>query len=580
MATPHTDLETQLASLDPALVRRLAAAGFDRARFLELAATLTEGDAALRRRLRNTVKGEVMAPRPGEIAELPRAGTPEHERLRAIGAAALARGELAFCTMAGGMATRMGGIVKALAEVEAGRTFLDLRLGENRSASARAGRPIPLWLMTSEATPDALTKALEGAGAPAHVACFMQDLSLRLTPDGALFLDERGAPSVHATGHGDLVDALRRAGLLDAFVAGGGKYVWITNVDNLGASIDEAVLGHFIEATARGIDVQCEVCPKAGDKGGIPVLAEGKLQVLEEFRLPPGFDPRTVDVFNTNTFLVARADREGAARLDLLRGREDRGRAAGHPVRAPRPGDHRAPADDVPPRPARGRRVALLARQGPRGARAAKGGHRRGRARARDDLTTSQEGATPVRRSGKLAALSQGRGPPVHFEIVHEFDIPLDALELAVISPTLCQRLAHRLANIESVQQKEHVLKDDRLERVWGYRANVRIPAFARAYVTPEMMAWEERSTYDIPKHASEWTITPRVKPEWRKYFASTGTYLLTSLDSGRTKRTVTGTVELRVPVLRQVAEKLIVAEVRKVFDAEAETLRDLATLV
>ncbi len=304
MATPHTDLETQLASLDPALVRRLEAAGFDRARFLELAATLTEGDAALRRRLRNTVKGEVMAPRPGEIAELPRAGTPEHERLRAIGAAALARGELAFCTMAGGMATRMGGIVKALAEVEAGRTFLDLRLGENRSASARAGRPIPLWLMTSEATHDALTKALEGAGAPAHVACFMQDLSLRLTPDGALFLDERGAPSVHATGHGDLVDALRRAGLLDAFVAGGGKYVWITNVDNLGASIDEAVLGHFIEATARGIDVQCEVCPKAGDKGGIPVLAEGKLQVLEEFRLPPGFDPRTVDVFNTNTFLV------------------------------------------------------------------------------------------------------------------------------------------------------------------------------------------------------------------------------------------------------------------------------------
>ncbi|MBX3260931.1 MAG: DUF2505 family protein [Labilithrix sp.] len=168
----------------------------------------------------------------------------------------------------------------------------------------------------------------------------------------------------------------------------------------------------------------------------------------------------------------------------------------------------------------------------------------------------------------------------MHFEIVHEFDIPLDALELAVISPALCQKLAHRLANIESVQQKEHVLKDDRLERVWSYRANVRIPAFARAYVTPEMMAWEERSSYDIKKHASEWTITPRVKPEWRKYFASTGTYLLTSLDSGRTKRTVTGAVELRVPVLSQVAEKLIVGEVRKVFDAEAETLRDLATLV
>jgi UTP--glucose-1-phosphate uridylyltransferase len=80
--------------------------------------------------------------------------------------------------------------------------------------------------------------------------------------------------------------------------------VWITNVDNLGASIDPAVLGHFIAQTEQGIDVQCEVCRKEGDKGGIPVRAEGKLQVLEEFRLPEGFDPTTVDVFNTNTFLV------------------------------------------------------------------------------------------------------------------------------------------------------------------------------------------------------------------------------------------------------------------------------------
>lgn len=168
----------------------------------------------------------------------------------------------------------------------------------------------------------------------------------------------------------------------------------------------------------------------------------------------------------------------------------------------------------------------------------------------------------------------------MHFEIIHEFDIPLDALELAVISPALCQKLAHRLPNMESIQQKEHVLRDDRLERVWSYRANIRLPTFARAYVTPEMMAWDERSTYDIKKHASEWTIIPRMKPSFRKYFASTGSYLLSTLDSGRTKRTVLGTVELRVPVLSQVAEKLIVGEVKKVFDAEAETLRDLATLV
>ena len=62
--------------------------------------------------------------------------------------------------------------------------------------------------------------------------------------------------------------------------------------------------GQFLEGVDKGTDVQCEVCRKEGDKGGIPVHAEGKLQVLEEFRLPPDFDPTTVSVFNTNTFLV------------------------------------------------------------------------------------------------------------------------------------------------------------------------------------------------------------------------------------------------------------------------------------
>jgi UTP--glucose-1-phosphate uridylyltransferase len=308
MPTPHPDLQRQLVSLDPELRKRLDRAGFDEKRFLALAATLTEGDPETRRRARNCVKGVVTAPSPDEIMSMPTAGTAEHDRLRARGAAALAAGELAFCTMAGGMATRMGGIVKALAEVFDGHTFLELRLAENRSASTRAGRPVPLWLMTSEATHEALRDALKKANAPAHVACFMQDLSLRLNPDGTLFMEDDGTPSIHATGHGDLIDALRRSKLLDAFLATGGKYVWMTNVDNLGASIDEAILGLFIEATERGIDrsvdVMGEVCPKGGDKGGIPVHAEGKLQVLEEFRLPPDFDPTTVDVFNTNTFLV------------------------------------------------------------------------------------------------------------------------------------------------------------------------------------------------------------------------------------------------------------------------------------
>ena len=311
-------LAAEIAALDPGLRARLDAAGFDAARLLALAAPILEKqDAAGRRDARNRVPGGVRAP---SDAEVPLAPTLiDAPRLASIGEAAIARGELAFCVLAGGMATRMGGIVKGLVEAIGSRTFLDLRLGDNAIWSKRAGRPLPLWLMTSEATHDALGDALSARKAPAHVATFMQDLGLRLTPDGAVFREDDGRPSTYATGHGDLVDAVRRSGLLRAFRQAGGKYVWIANLDNLGATIDEAILGHFIE-TRR--DVMVEVCAKApGDRGGIPVWARTtrdgveRLQVLEEFRLPSGFDAQAVRVFNTNTFLV-RAEALETAHID------------------------------------------------------------------------------------------------------------------------------------------------------------------------------------------------------------------------------------------------------------------------
>jgi UTP--glucose-1-phosphate uridylyltransferase len=309
----ESELRHELSTLPPALRKRLDAAGFDPERLVRLAGPLfarARGEKALDRDERNRVTGTVEAPRPEDIPDAPRPGTPEHERLAALGASAIRKGELAFCVLAGGMATRMGGVVKALVEAFDGHSFLDLRLGENRSCSRRATAPVPLWLMTSEATDGPIREALAKAGAPANVATFTQDLGLRLTRDGHVFMGPDGQPSTYSPGHGDLPDALRRSGLLEAFVARGGKYVWIANLDNLGASIDEALLGFSIE---RGADVMVEVAPKAaGDRGGIPVWVdsqdgERRLQVLEEFRLPPGFAASDVRVFNTNTFLV-RAD--------------------------------------------------------------------------------------------------------------------------------------------------------------------------------------------------------------------------------------------------------------------------------
>jgi UTP--glucose-1-phosphate uridylyltransferase len=307
-------LRDQIDALPGPLRARLYAAGFDAERLVALAAPLrarAQGKAAADRETRNRISGVVEPPRDADIAPAPAPRSPDGERLASLGLSAIRRGELAFCVLAGGMATRMGGVVKALVEALDGKTFLDLRLRENATWTERAGRPVPLWLMTSEATDSPTRDALAQRGAPPHVATFVQDLGLRLTREGAIFLEDDGSPSTYAPGHGDLPDALRRSGHLASFVARGGKYVWIANLDNLGATVDEALLGHFIE---RGPEVLVEVAPKAaGDRGGIPVWADAKdaagrtvrrLQVLEEFRLPVEFDASQVRVFNTNTFLV------------------------------------------------------------------------------------------------------------------------------------------------------------------------------------------------------------------------------------------------------------------------------------
>ncbi len=311
MAIPSIPpLSHELEGLSAPALAKLRAHGFDPAWFLAMAAPLREaekrgldaGSERSRRQHRNRVGGPARAPESLEILELPETASAREAEVVAKGLEAIGRGEVALCVMSGGMATRMGGVVKALEPVFDARTFLEHRLAEARLWRERSGRTLPLWLMTSDATRKPIDDALEAHGAREFASCFDQGLGVRLTPTGHVFLDANGEVQTYATGHGDLVDALRTSGLLRRFVEGGGKVVMIANLDNLGATIDPLLVGLFLE---RREACMVEVVEKEGtDRGGIPVHAAGKLQVLEEFRLPEGFDPSAVRVFNTNTFHV------------------------------------------------------------------------------------------------------------------------------------------------------------------------------------------------------------------------------------------------------------------------------------
>lgn len=289
------DLTARFEELPADVRRALAEFGFDQDWFVAEATRLQEEG-----RRDNRVEGRVTPPQPGDVVDLAPAGSEGRTRVEAIGAEALADGQCALVVLAGGMATRMGGVVKALVEALPGRTFLDLRLAEQKRLEEETGRVVPLWLMTSHATHGPIREALGSRLDGYRIALFPQRVSLRLTPEGDLFTDDEGRVSEHSPGHGDLPDALQESGLLEAFMADGGRYVTSANLDNLGATLDSAVIGTHI---VQGNPVTCEVVDKWGtDKGGIPVRLDGRPLVLEEFRVPESFDSSRVGVFNTNTF--------------------------------------------------------------------------------------------------------------------------------------------------------------------------------------------------------------------------------------------------------------------------------------
>jgi UTP--glucose-1-phosphate uridylyltransferase len=287
-------------NIDDATQQLLQRFGFEDIPFESLQKRLVAGEAGADQ---NRIHGAVEPPDEGDLRPLPPLGGDTRRALEERGAEAMRRGEVAAVILAGGMATRFGGVVKAAVEVVDGMSFLEIKLRDIAAVAERADATIPVYLMTSFATHEAIEKMAEPLSTDrCPIRCFPQFISLRISPDGDLFRDSEGNLSPHAPGHGDLTFALRRSGIMKDFRASGGKTLMMSNVDNLTATLDPAVIGAHLEA---GAGLTAEMAPKEpGDKGGAPARVDGKAQIVEAFRFPEDFDQSRIPVFNTNTFVL------------------------------------------------------------------------------------------------------------------------------------------------------------------------------------------------------------------------------------------------------------------------------------
>jgi UTP--glucose-1-phosphate uridylyltransferase len=282
-----------IEGLDPETRELLDRYAFDEETFEKLRAQVASGEVHAGS---NVVSGTVEPPYADDVTRLPSEDDAAWAEARAAGVETLTAGRVAQIVLAGGMATRFGGVVKGAVEAIDGRSFLAWKLGATARLGEELGVELPVALMTSFATDDETRSHVASLDVPEPL-WFSQSISLRLTEPGAVFLENR-KPSLYAPGHGDLIASIRRSGTLDRLRARGVEHVSVSNVDNLGARVDPVVIGAHV---LTGRPATFEVARKEGDMGGAPARVDGRLGLLEGPEFPPSFGHDAIRIFNTNT---------------------------------------------------------------------------------------------------------------------------------------------------------------------------------------------------------------------------------------------------------------------------------------
>ena len=256
-------LLAQVAAIDPKSVKACAAA-------------LKGGVAAAV----DTSRG--LAPK---VAELKGAAL---ARAVAAGERELKAGRVAALLVAGGQGSRLGyDGPKGCYSIGpvTGAPLFHFHARKILARSRRYGRPIPFYVMTSEANNAATVECFRANGYfgldPKDVFFFTQGMWPGMTKDGKIILDAPGHVFMSPDGHGGLLAALKRSGALDDMKRRGIKSVFFFQVDNPLVEIaDPAFVGyHVLERSEYSL----KLCAKRDpfEKVGMPMLVGGRYRMVE-----------------------------------------------------------------------------------------------------------------------------------------------------------------------------------------------------------------------------------------------------------------------------------------------------------
>ena len=153
----------------------------------------------------------------------------------------------------GGLGTGMGlEKAKSLLEVKNGETFLDLIAEQIAHLRKETGAQVRFLLMNSFSTSADTLAALAGGPLDGEEVEMLQNKVPKIDAETMKPVAWPSEPEHEwcPPGHGDLYPALAGSGWLDRLLADGVKYAFVSNSDNLGATLDAGLLNWFAETNA------------------------------------------------------------------------------------------------------------------------------------------------------------------------------------------------------------------------------------------------------------------------------------------------------------------------------------------
>lgn len=152
----------------------------------------------------------------------------------------------------GGLGTSMGlEGPKCMLPVKKDLSFFDITANQIKVMNKEFGIQVPLLLMNSFRTEDDTLKLLEKYPelSTGIKPTFIQNKYPKVMQDALspVSWPEEPIHEWNPPGHGDIYTALYTTGRLDSLLEKGIKYAFVSNIDNLGASMDLTLLGYFAE---------------------------------------------------------------------------------------------------------------------------------------------------------------------------------------------------------------------------------------------------------------------------------------------------------------------------------------------